>query len=134
MLAELKEGQEDIKKSLNKRFDEFRNEITNVIEEKMQKQKSDILEETENKIRDLTDKLYTVECTQKQQLYKSWDHEARQRRSNLFLYNIAEQGGEDVSVVLDDFIKTQLGVTRPVAIQRVQYIDLEPQSQEKHVR
>ena len=31
LLAELKEGQEDIKKSLNKRFDEFRNEITNVI-------------------------------------------------------------------------------------------------------
>ena len=119
LLAELKEGQEDIKKSLNKRFDEFRNEITNVIEEKMQKQKSDILEETENKIRDLTNKLYTVECTQKQQLYKSWDHEARQRRNNLIFYNIAEQGGEDVSVVLDDFIKTQLGVTRPVAIQRV---------------
>ena len=56
----------------------------------MQKQKSDISEETENKIRDLTDKLYTVECTQKQQLYKSWDHEARQRRNNLIFYNIAE--------------------------------------------
>ena len=98
----------------------------------MQKQKSDILEETDNKIGDLTDKLYTVECAQKQQLYKSWGHEARQRRNNLFFYNSAEQEGEDVSVVLDDFIKTQLGVTRPVAFRW--YIDLELQSQEKHVR
>lgn len=50
--------------------------------------------------------------------YRSLDQEARSRRNNVLVFNLAEAEGEDVVQVLSSFIRDKLRVTTEVAIQR----------------
>ena len=51
--------------------------------------------------------------------YRTLDQEARSRRNNILVFNVAETEDEDVGNVLGLFIRDNLKVTSEVAIQRV---------------
>ena len=51
--------------------------------------------------------------------HKAMDQEARSRRNNMIVYNLAENEDKNTEEVFRDFVRNKLGVVKSIAIQRV---------------
>ncbi len=131
MVVEVKkEVQREVKKEvegLGRRVDMLMNmvEISDVgvakIKDDVREQARDMNKvkgELDSKMRDLNSKLNECVGREKELVWKSIDIEARSRRSNLIFHGIKEQDNENCVKVVEDFIKTDMGISEPVIIQR----------------
>ena len=145
LLDDVKREQGAFKKLFSTRIEALKTELVTTIDSKVSSLKKELndklgkldkkLAKFENRLEALEDKVSSHECTGgggqlseavKLLQYKAVDQEARSRRCNLLVYNVAETADDDTEKVFLDFLSNRLGIEQHMAIQRVHRLGRKP--------
>ena len=146
LLQELRQGQRQLRASIDSKIDKMKNDIIQEMNNRMVSLREDLLSEVERidkKLEELERRLQAVEGRRhtiideenntegnntqprnddqslKQLQYRTLDLEARSRRNNVLVFNLKEEEHEDIGEVFESFIRNQLKVASNVVVQRV---------------
>ena len=102
---------------MKERMEKSEKDITDLnskIDKKMSEKNRDLV----SRLDALESKLSQVSLTMKDLRWKTIDYESRMRRNNLIFYGIKEEKDEDCIERIEHFLRTELKISKPVAIQR----------------